>query len=600
MKLLQLASICTAAFTSLIAAVALPVEQIEERDTACTNGALTRSCWTNGYSVATDFDQKFPTTGNTVTYNLEITNTTCNPDGHGSRTCLLINGRFPGPLIRATWGDMVVINVKNSMQDNGTSIHWHGVRQFNSCGDDGVNGLTECPLAPGDTKTYRFQATQFGSSWYHSHYSSQYGDGIVGPMIFDGPATSNYDIDLGPYALSDWYYPTAFQINSLASQAVQLGGPPPNADNILINGTNKNANGGGSYNKVTMQAGKKYRLRLINMSVDNYIRVSLDNHTMQVMTTDFVPVRPFTVQTLLIGIGQRYDVVISANQTAGNYWFRANVATDCLSANNFYGRAIWSYSTVASGTPSSTAWTEPSTCLEPQAAAPYWVQPVPSGSFNSGSKGLSVAFSKAQVVPGGDTITVWTLGSTSMNIAWEKPTLQYVMDGNSSYPASLDVLPTTSEGSWNYWVVQQGPNMPPIPHPIHLHGKQLFITYFPYSPQVGGSKLMMLLGHDYFVLGQGTGTWSSSSTLNWATPIRRDTATIPGGGWLAIAFASNNPGAWLMHCHIAWHVSEGLSVQFLEEPSKIKMPDASEFAKTCSIYNAYYKKSYWKKDDSGL
>ena len=55
-----------------------------------------------------------------------------------------------------------------------------------------------------------------------------------------------------------------------------------------------------------------------------------------------------------------------------------------------------------------------------------------------------------------------------------------------------------------------------------------------------------------------------------------------------------------MHCHIAWHVSEGLSVQFLEDPSKITLPDATEFAKTCNNYNAYYKNSYWKKDDSGL
>lgn len=439
MKFQQIAGVCLTAFASLAAGAVLQADRIEKRatststsavatpavaDSSCKNGALTRACWSNGYSIATDFDQKFPTTGNTVTYNLELTNGTCNPDGHGSRLCLLINGQYPGPLVRATWGDNLVINVKNSMQDNGTSIHWHGVRQYHSPGMDGVNGLSECPLAPGDTKTYSFQVTQFGTSWYHSHFSSQYGDGIVGPMIFDGPASANYDIDLGPYVMSDWYYPTAFQINSLTSVNLQTGNPPPNADTVLINGTNKNANGCGSYNKVTMQAGKKYRLRLINTSVDNYLRVSLDNHTMQIMTTDFIPVKPFTVETLLMGIGQRYDVVINANQTAGNYWFRVNTATDCLSANNFYGRAIWSYSTVTAGTPTSPEWAQPTTCLEPQAAAPYWVQPVPSGTFNTVAKDLDVSLTGAQVVPGGDTVTVWALGNSSMNIDWEKPTLQ--------------------------------------------------------------------------------------------------------------------------------------------------------------------------------
>lgn len=175
MRFAQFAGVCLATFTSLASAAAVPEPNAVEKratstasrvaDSACTNGPNTRSCWKNGYSVATDFDQKFPTTGKTVTYNLEITNTTCNPDGHGARTCLLVNNQFPGPTIRATWGDNLVINVKNSMQHNGTSMHWHGVRQYHSPGSDGVNGITECAVAPGDSKTYSFQVTQFGTSW---------------------------------------------------------------------------------------------------------------------------------------------------------------------------------------------------------------------------------------------------------------------------------------------------------------------------------------------------------------------------------------------------------------------------------------------------
>lgn len=175
-------------------------------DSQCTNGPKSRACWTKGYSIATDFDQKFPITGNTIPYNPEITNGTCNPDGNGPRVCMLINGQYPGPTIHATWGDKLVINVKNSMQHNGTSIHWHAVRQYHSTGEDGVNGVTECALAPGDSTTYAFQVSQFGTSWYHAHFSSQYGDGVVGPMVFEGPATSNYDEDLGPYMVNDWYH----------------------------------------------------------------------------------------------------------------------------------------------------------------------------------------------------------------------------------------------------------------------------------------------------------------------------------------------------------------------------------------------------------
>ena len=48
---------------------------------------------------------------------------------------------------------------------------------------DGVNGVTQCPIAPGDSFTYSWKAQQYGSSWYHSHYSVQYADGAVGPMV---------------------------------------------------------------------------------------------------------------------------------------------------------------------------------------------------------------------------------------------------------------------------------------------------------------------------------------------------------------------------------------------------------------------------------
>ena len=264
MRFTQLVGNCLLSLTSLASAAAVPaipehsLQERQTKDSACTNGPFTRACWKDGFSIATDFDQKFPTTGKTVYHDLTITNSTCNPDGNGDRLCLLINGQYPGPAITAAWGDRLEITVHNKMQDNGTSMHWHGVRQYNSVGYDGVNGITECPIAPGDSKVYKFQATQFGTSWYHAHYSSQYGDGIVGAIVFDGPASANYDLDLGPYTVNDWYYKTAFQVDALTLQALQKQGPGPSGDNILINGTNKNAAGGGSYGAVTIKKGKKY------------------------------------------------------------------------------------------------------------------------------------------------------------------------------------------------------------------------------------------------------------------------------------------------------------------------------------------------------
>lgn len=82
---------------------------------------------------------------------------------------LLVNGQYPGPPIYADWGDYIEISIINRLQDNGTGLHFHGARQYYTNGEDGVPGVTECPTAPGYTKVYRWQATQYGSSWYHSH-----------------------------------------------------------------------------------------------------------------------------------------------------------------------------------------------------------------------------------------------------------------------------------------------------------------------------------------------------------------------------------------------------------------------------------------------
>lgn len=138
----------------------------------CTHTPKTRACWSSGFSIATDFDTKWPATGATRTYHLTISNGTSAPDGVPRFPTLLINGKYMGPTIYADWGDEVVVTVENQLRDNGTGIHWHGMRQWLTGFEDGVPGLTECPLAPGKTRTYRWRATQFGTSWYHSHVVS--------------------------------------------------------------------------------------------------------------------------------------------------------------------------------------------------------------------------------------------------------------------------------------------------------------------------------------------------------------------------------------------------------------------------------------------
>ena len=500
-------------------------------DSQCANTAVTRSCWSNPYSIATNYDSTWPNTGKVVRYNLEITNTTKNLDGGKSRTIFAINGQYPGPTIRANWGDTLQITVKNSLTSNGTGIHWHGLRQYKTNQMDGTGGITECPLAPGQTQTYTFLCTQFGTTWYHSHYSDQYSDGVVGTMIIDGPASSNYDYDLGVYPMTDYYYRPAFELGPLIQRGVFPRGPPC-AENILINGTNVSPNGTlGAYHRNTLTKGKKYRLRLINTSTNDNFKVSLDSHDMTVITADFVPVRSFTTKWLFIGIGQRYDVVINANQAVDSYWFHVVPQAGCSCNQNPNAVSIFTYAGAANTTPSNATRNnvDPagSSCSDNNSQLiPYVKLDVAKNATIPKESRLDVGFAIVQNSQQ-QTLFQWNLNYTAMVVDWGYPTLQHVLSGNTSYAPNYNLIPLPKANAWSFWVIQAVPTIAPaIAHPIHLHG------------------------HDFYVLGAGTGIFANQ-TLNYVNPPRRDVAMLPLNGYLVLAFITDNPGAWLMHCHVS-------------------------------------------------
>ncbi|KAF2869685.1 Cupredoxin [Massariosphaeria phaeospora] len=582
---LSLGSLTLASIIPRVADLLPPSRVIVERqattstqvpDSQCTNGPRTRNCWSQGFSIATDFDAKAPPAGKTVTYNLDITNTTINADGTGDRIAMLINGKYPGPVIRAAWGDTLVINVKNSLQHNGTGIHWHGLRQLNSCQHDGVPGITECPIAPSKTRQYVFKCTQFGTTWYHSHWSSQYAEGVVGTIIIDGPATANYDEDLGTLPITDWYYKPGFEINEQAQHS-RTG--PPLPDNILVNGTHKNKDGAGSYFKMTVTKGKKYRIRLINTSVDSVFSVSMDGHPFTVITSDFVPIKSYVTDQVTMNIGQRYDVIINANQTASNYWLRVSIGTACggnnIIASNIPLGAILHYDGVPDGQPTSTGVAMRTSCTDETNLVPFVPNSVPTSIISEAGKMDLNHFQDAN----NNFLFRWLIDGTPQIVNWNRPSLQIALEGSTAFGNNSNVYEMATNGWYLWWI--QTTTFIAIPHPIHLHG------------------------HDFYILGKGAGTWDGTANgLNFQNPTRRDTATLPAGGYLLMAFPADNPGMWVMHCHIAWHAAQGLSVQFLERKNEIQgtIGNTGEFNKGCGEWNEYWQPGNhpYEQTDSGI
>jgi FtsP/CotA-like multicopper oxidase with cupredoxin domain len=412
------------------------------------------------------------------------------------------------------------------------------------------------------------RATQFGTTWYHSHWSAQYGDGVVGTMIIDGPASSNYDEDLGTLPLTDWYYKTAFELNEVAQHS-RTG--PPTPDNFLVNGTHISGAGVGKYAKMTVVKNKKYRIRIINTSVDNYFSVSLDGHPFTVITSDFVPIKPYVTDQITVAIGQRYDVIISANQTVGNFWFRVMPGTACgrnaITTKNLPMGAIVHYDGAPDSNPTSTtSVVMRTTCVDEPTASlvPFVPNEVPQSVVGTAGNININSFAD----PAQNNLFRWLIDGSTHIVNWNDPTLETILSGSQDFGPNSNVKSMQQKDGWYLWWIQSTSAVR-LPHPIHLHG------------------------HDFYIVGSGTGTWDGSTTgLTFKNPTRRDTATLPPGGYLLMAFPADNPGMWIMHCHIAWHASQGLSMQFGERYSDLQagslISDMTTLKKGCDSWDSYW------------
>ncbi|KAJ4316068.1 hypothetical protein N0V94_005626 [Neodidymelliopsis sp. IMI 364377] len=377
--------------------------------------------------------------------------------------------------------------------------------------------------------------------------------GVFGPIVIHGPATANYDVDLDPIIVNDWSHKT---VDALFSQAQTQG--PPTLDTALINGKGT-FNGTGERYEVSFEQGKRYRMRFVNAAIDTFFKLSLDNHTMTVIAMDFVPVVPFQVDVLDITMGQRYDVIIEANQTATDYWLRAIPQASCSENDNTNDiRAVVRYSSSSTADPTTTAWNQTDACVDVAYASlvPHVSHTVISPALQTPDLTTTLAF-------GTNGLTSWKIGLDSMKVIWNNPSLLQIAEGNATWESAENayLLPTANE--WIYWVIE---TTLPIPHPIHLHG------------------------HDFYVLAQeASATFNSSVALNLVNPPRRDVATLPASGYL-------------MHCHIGWHVAEGLAVQFVERESEIAaLVDTDALKSTCEAWDNFNAKTLnITQDDSGV
>ncbi|KAK8193583.1 multicopper like protein [Phyllosticta capitalensis] len=586
------------------------------------NSADDRSCWLRDsnskqplfsqYDIHTDYENNWPK-GVTREYWIEVKESILVNDGYSKPTGKTINGTYPGPLLEACWGDEIIVHVKNWAQTNGTTIHWHGIRQLGSNEMDGVNGVTQCPIAYGEEMTYKFRATQYGNSWYHSHYSIQYSDGVAGALRIHGPDSANWDEEWKPLIMTDWFHDSAFELFSQELDASVPGTTilPPIGDSILLNGhghydcslsNDKKmcAPGYESYYENTFEAGKRYLIHLINGGTGASFIFTIDEHKFQVVSMDFVPIEPYTTNAILLNPGQRYSIVVEANAKPGNYWIRTEIPgqkglggieleVGCGNVtykhDNLTG--IVRYDARSTELPKSTRNDFPTDCHdEPwELLHPIYRWEVDAHPQND------VLVNTYTIGIGNETshnAFRWELTNVPLWIDFDNPTILNVE--NKTWNPTYNVIDYDFNSGFVYLIitadvsglVNADKREIPAGHPIHLHG------------------------HDFAVLAQRSHPYNEDkdplTRFSLDNPPRRDTVWVPSNGYVALAFKPDNPGAWAVHCHLNFHASSGLAMQILERQREI-------LAQNGNLEQTYEECAAWKKwetahpieqEDSGI
>ncbi|GAB6026424.1 hypothetical protein CHUAL_012625 [Chamberlinius hualienensis] len=272
---------------------------------------------------------------------------TCIPGIGVPRMIYTANLQLPGPTIAMCQNDILMVNVTNYLKNQITTIHWHGITQIGTPYMDGVPMVTQCPILPFDKFQYKFRVYQSGTFYWHSHVHFQILDGLAGMFVIRQPSGEDpndglYDYDLTEHAilLQDISNVTGGNIDSAHFQVLNDMEFIPS---MLVGGRGQQKyftkeDGYVLYtplNEYKVKSGFKYRFRLCsNINSQCPMKMFIDGHSFKVIATDGISVKPYETDALEIGQGERYDIVIEANYTTGNFWINFRGTGDF---NHCYG-----------------------------------------------------------------------------------------------------------------------------------------------------------------------------------------------------------------------------------------------------------------------
>ncbi len=410
-------------------------------------------------------------------------------------------GTIPGPEIRVRAGERVQRRLSNGLPQP-TAVHWHGIRIDNAM--DGAAGLTQDPVQPGDTFDYDFIAPDPGTYWYHSHDRSweQVARGLAGPLIVEEaePWTGQDGAATREMTvmLTDWRLEASGAIEEASFGDIRDWAHGGRLGNVVTVNGRSDA-------ELEVNAGERLRLRLINAATARIMPLRIEGHDATLIALDGHPVAPRATGQIVLAPAQRADIVIDCTGKPGS---KAALMVDA-------GRNQWVQ--VAALAYSDTA---------PVPAIEGPVRPLPMTMDHA--LDLKNAQREEIVMEGG---AMGSMRGARLNgvesdfrelVAAKRAWAFNGIAGDMENPAFRAPRGRTvhvtlrNDTSW--------------PHGIHLHGHHFEILTRNGQPD--------------------------------AYRDRRDTVFVAPEEVVEIAFNADNPGKWLLHCHMLGHQVAGMRTWF--------------------------------------
>jgi FtsP/CotA-like multicopper oxidase with cupredoxin domain len=447
------------------------------------------------------------------------------------------NEQYPGPLIEAPKGATIVVRVKNAIQMP-TTIHWHGIRIDNRF--DGVPGVTQDPIAPGESFTYQVHVPDAGMFWYHPHVREdvQQNMGLFGDLLVTSPDPDYY----GPANQEQVLVLSDVLMDSKG--LIPYGKDAPTHALMGRFGNVMLVNGSTDYH-LSVARGEVVRFYLTNTANSRTFNVTFGGAKVKILASDISRYEHEQwVQSVVIAPAERYIVDVRFDRPG-----QVAIANTIQAINHFRGEFYPHTDTLGlvtvSDEPVENDLRESFTTLREYPAVKADIERFRPYFDKAPDKELVTTVAvQGLPIPIVQAMDMDTLYHPPVEWNDPMPMMNWLSTAKQVKWILRDVA-TGKEDSDIHWVFHVGDvvkirifNDPksfhPMNHPLHMHGQRFLVISRDGVPQ---------------------------ENLVW-----KDTAIIPVGSTVDFLVDITNPGTWMFHCHIAEHLHSGMMFNFVVEP----------------------------------